>query len=63
MNAPDKFERFLMHVREIRAFRRSNCPDYGNYERFKRDFQRDFPLATPQEYEKAMAQIAKLTGV
>lgn len=63
MNAPDRLQRFLMHVREVEAFRRSDYPDYANYERFKREFQRDFPLATPQEYEKAMGMIARFTGV
>jgi len=63
MNAPDKLHQFLMHVREVEAFRCSPYPDYANYERFKREFQRDFPLVTPIEYERAMGEIARLTGV
>lgn len=63
MNAPDRIERFLMHVREVEAFRSSPYPDYAGYERFKREFLRDFPMATPAEYERAMSQIAKATGV
>lgn len=63
MNAPDKLERFLMQAREVTAFRPSDRPDYPGYERLKFNFQRDFPLASPQEYERAMGLIAKLTGV
>ncbi len=53
---------WLVRAREI-AVIRPNRADYASYERMKREFQRDFPLASPSEYERAMSAVARMFGV
>lgn len=62
MNAPDAYTRFLALVRTMGAARRVDC-DYRLYEEMKRQFQRDFPNASPAEYEQAMRAISRAAGV
>jgi len=62
MNAPDPYTRFLALVRTMGAARRVDY-DYRLYEEMKRQFQRDFPGASPAEYERAMRAISKAAGV
>jgi hypothetical protein len=54
--------RFMALVRQMGAARR-NDSDYRLYESLKRDFVRDFPLATQAEYEAAMRAISRAAGV
>ena len=61
MNAPDPMARFMALVRQMGAARRNDC-DYRLYESLKRDFVRDFPLATQAEYEAAMRAISRAAG-
>lgn len=56
------FERHLRRVRGM-GLARVEAPDYRLYERPKAEFVRDFPAATPQEYERAMRVIAEAAGV
>jgi hypothetical protein len=58
--APE-IDRFLRHVRECEAFRQR--PSWSAYERHKHDFQRNFPEASSDEYEAAMAAITRICGV
>ena len=37
--------------------------DYRLYEEMKRQFRRDFPNASPAEYEQAMRAISRAAGV
>lgn len=62
MNAPDAYTRFLALVRTMGAARRVDC-DYRLYERLKGEFVRDFPSASPAEYEQAMRAISRAAGV
>lgn len=55
-------ERFLAFVAGIAAVRHGG-PDWPAYERLKRDFVRQCPDATPDEYERAMQVIARAAGV
>lgn len=54
-------ERRLRLVRQICAQR--PYPDYAAYERFKAEIVRDCPDLEPAEYERAMREIARATGV
>lgn len=58
----DTLDRWLARVRQIGAHRPHRA-DYAAYERFKVDLVRDFPCLTGAEYERAVAVIAKATGV
>lgn len=62
MNAPDPQVRFLALVRTMGAARRVDR-DWRFYEEMKRQFQRDFPGATPAEYERAMRAISLAAGI
>ena len=55
-------ERFLAFVAVIHAGRHAGA-DWTLYERLKRDFVRQCPDATPDEYESAMQAIALAAGV
>lgn len=55
-------ERFLALAAVIGAAR-ADGPDWPAYERLKRDFVRQCPDATPDEYESAMRAIALAAGV
>lgn len=55
-------ERFLAFVAGIAAVRHGG-PSWPTYERLKRDFVRQCPDATPDEYERAMQVIARAAGV
>lgn len=55
-------DRWLARVRQIGAHRPGRA-DYAAYERFKADLVRDFPCLTGAEYDRAVAAIAKATGV
>ena len=58
----DTLDRWLARVRQIGAHRPHRA-DYAAYERFKAELVRDFPCLTGAEYERAVAVIAKATGV
>ena len=58
----DTLERWIARVRQIGAHR-PHLADYAAYERFKAELVRDFPCLTGAEYERAVAVIAKATGV
>jgi len=58
----DTLERWIARVRQIGAHRPHRA-DYAAYERFKAELVRDFPCLTGAEYERAVAVIAKATGV
>lgn len=63
MNAPDDaYTRFLALVRTMGAARRVDC-DYRLYEEMKRQFQRDFPEASPEQYTAAMVALARACNV
>lgn len=55
-------ERFVALASVIGAAR-ADGPDWSAYERLKRDFVRQCPDATPDEYERAMQAIARAAGV
>ena len=55
-------ERFLAFVAGIAAVRHGG-PSWPTYEQLKRDFVRQCPDATPQEYGRAMQVIARAAGV
>lgn len=55
-------ERFVALAAVIGAAR-ADGPDWAAYERLKRDFVRQCPDATPDEYERAMQVIARAAGV
>ena len=55
-------DRWLARVRQIGAHRPHQA-DYAAYERFKAELVRDFPCLTGAEYDRAVAAIAKATGV
>ena len=55
-------ERWIARVRQIGAHR-PHRTDYAAYERFKAELQREFPCLTCAEYDRAVAAIAKATGV
>ncbi len=55
-------ERWLARVRQIGAHRPGRA-DYVAYERLKGELVREFPCLTGAEYERAVAVIAKATGV
>jgi hypothetical protein len=55
-------DRWIARVRQIVAHRPHQA-DYAAYERFKADLVRDFPCLTGAEYDRAVAAIAKATGV
>lgn len=58
----DTLERWIARVRQIGAHRPHRA-DYAAYERFKAELVRDFPCLTGVEYDRAVAVIAKATGV
>lgn len=62
-HAHDPIDRWLRVAREITAFRNYERADYATYDRLKAEFVRLFPQASPQEYERAMHQLARMTGV
>lgn len=55
-------ERWMARVRQIGAHRPHRA-DYAAYERFKAELMREFPCLTCAEYDRAVAMIAKATGV
>lgn len=55
-------ERFLAFVAVIHAGRHAGA-DWTLYERLKRDFVRQCPDATPDEYERVMRAVARAAGV
>jgi len=55
-------ERWIARVRQIGAHRPGRA-DYAAYERLKGELVREFPCLTGAEYERAVAVIAKATGV
>lgn len=55
-------DRWIARARQIGAHRPHRA-DYAAYERFKADLVRDFPCLTGAEYDRAVAAIAKATGV
>lgn len=55
-------ERFIALATVIHAWRPSEA-DWTLYERLKRDFVRQCPDATPDEYDSAMQAIARAAGV
>lgn len=55
-------DRFLALAAVIGAAR-ADGPDWPAYERLKRDFVRQCPDATPQEYERVMRAVARAAGV
>ena len=55
-------DRWIARVRQIGAHRPHRA-DYAAYERFKAELVRDFPCLTGAEYDRAVAAIAKATGV
>lgn len=55
-------DRFLSLAAVIGAAR-ADRPSWPAYERLKRDFVRQCPDATPDEYDSAMQAIARAAGV
>jgi len=55
-------DRWIARVRQIGAHRPHRA-DYAAYERLKGELVREFPCLTGAEYERAVAVIAKATGV
>lgn len=55
-------DRWIARVRQIGAHRPHRA-DYAAYERLKAELVREFPCLTGAEYERAVAMIAKATGV
>lgn len=55
-------DRWIARVRQIGAHRPHRA-DYAAYERVKAELVRDFPCLTGAEYDRAVAVIAKATGV
>lgn len=55
-------QRFMVFVAGLAAARPDH-PSWTAYERLKKDFSRQCPDASPQEYEQAMRAIAQATGV
>lgn len=55
-------DRWIARVRQIGAHRPHQA-DYAAYERLKAELVREFPCLTGAEYERAVAAIAKATGV
>lgn len=58
----ETLERRLRVVRQIAAQRPAG-PNYAAYERLKAELVREFPCLTGAEYDRAVAVIAKATGV
>ena len=55
-------DRWIARARQIGAHRPHRA-DYAAYERLKGELVREFPCLTGAEYERAVAVIAKATGV
>ena len=55
-------ERFMSFLATVSASR-DDGPSWALYERLKRDFVRQCPDATPQEYERVMRAVARAAGV
>lgn len=55
-------DRWLARVRQIGVHRPGRA-DYAAYDRFKAELVREFPCLTCAEYERAVAAIARATGV
>lgn len=62
MNPQTPYERFCSLVATLIA-NRDSTPSWQTYERLKRDFIRDVPDHTPEQYQRAMALIAKAANV
>lgn len=59
LGAYDRFMGLMTHLAAMRADR----PCVALYERWKADFVRDCPDATPEQYAAAMQAIARAAGV
>ncbi|MCO5213722.1 MAG: hypothetical protein M9936_28820 [Caldilinea sp.] len=55
-------DRWLARVRQIGAHRPGRA-DYGAYERFKAELQREFQAISSDDYARAVMAIAAATGV
>jgi hypothetical protein len=62
MTEQTRLDRWLDRAREIAALR-TGASDYAAYDRLRREFPRDFPLATPQQAEAVMRELARLFNV
>lgn len=56
------YERFCAMVGGLLPYRNAE-PSHALYDQLKRQFIRDVPGCTPEQYQRAIALIAKATGV
>lgn len=56
------YEHFLTTMAYMSAIR-GDKPSQRLYEQWKRDFVRDVPDATPEQYQAAMQEVARAAGV
>lgn len=57
-----RYEQFLALAVQLGAGR-ERTPDYAMYSRLKREAERDFPGASPDEWDRLVRVIAMATGV
>lgn len=63
MTGTTSLERFLAHVATVGAMRSRRDPDWRLYGELKRQLDRECPPLEPGQYDRAIAAIAKATGV